>query len=181
MRLWPRRKTEERVVHPFNLGIETTKSDITGKNVTVASAIEGTVAVYACVSLIAETVGSLPLHTFRRIDDRNRERIAETPTRFPGSLARMLHEGPNPELTGQEYWETVQGHTELWGNHFSYIVRAPDGRPAELWPLRPDMMEVVPPDDRQDRLTFTGRRYVYQLPNGEKVGLNRNQIGRAHV
>lgn len=174
MRLFGRKEKRQVDVSAF-FDRAATKTNVTGRSVTPTSAIEGTVAVYACVSLLAETVGSLPLHLFRRIDDRNRERIREVPLRWPGSLARTLHESPNPEMTGQEYWETVQGHVELWGNHFSYIVRAGDGRPQELWPLRPDQMEVLVPRERRG-LPIGGRRYVYTLPTGEKIGLNRNQV-----
>lgn len=147
----------------------------TGRSVSVESALSGTVAVYAAVALLSETVGSLPVQMFRRVSDRQRDRIAATPERWPGSLARMLRDGPNPEMTGQEYWETVEGHVDLWGNHFSLIRRAGDGRPRELWPLRPDMMEVGRVGD-DSRLPTGPRFYVYTLPNGEKRGLNRAEV-----
>jgi HK97 family phage portal protein len=146
-----------------------------GKNITPTSALEGTVAVYTAVSLLAETVGSLPLHTYKRISEDERERITPVLERWPGGLARMLHDGPNPELTGQEFWETVEGHLNLWGNHYSFIVRGGDGRPKELWPLRPDMMEVFRARDREG-LPIGARQYAYTLPNGEKRGLTRPEV-----
>jgi HK97 family phage portal protein len=146
----------------------------TGRSVTPASALTGTVAVYAAISLLAETTGSLPCFTYRRIDDRNRERVSSTPMRWPGTLARTLHESPNPEMTAPEYWETVVGHCATWGNHFTYIERDGYGRPQQLWPLRPDMMEVLRLDG--PRGIPGPRAYVYTLPSGQKIGLNRNQV-----
>lgn len=146
-----------------------------GRPVTIESALTGTIAVYAAVSLKAETVGSLPLDTFKRISERERRIVNPVVTRWPGSLARMLHDGPNPEMSGQEYWENVEGHKDLWGNHYSYIVRDSSGRPKEAWPLRPDKMEVFRDTDR-DGLPVGQRRYLYTLPNGEKRALNRAEI-----
>ena len=154
---------------------ELTHTSFTGKAITPESALYGTVAVYAAVSLLAETTGSLPLHVYRRVDARNRERISSDRGSWPGSLARMLHEAPNPEMTAQEYWESVEGHTMLWGNHYSYILRDGAGRPRELWPLRPDRMTVT--RDRDARGIPVGqRRYVYHLPNGEPRGFGRSDI-----
>jgi HK97 family phage portal protein len=150
-----------------------TADTYTGKSVTPDNAVEGTIAVYAAVALLAETIGSLPLHTFRKTDE-GREKVS--PARNgPGRLARMLHEAPNPEMSAQEYWENVEGHKLLWGNHYSYIRRDGAGNPVELWPLRPDMMEV------NRRRTANGmpvgpRNYVYTLPSGEKRGLGRSEV-----
>ena len=153
-------------------------SDLTGqtpsgKSVTPESAVEGTIAVYAAVGLLAETIGSLPLHTFRKTDE-GREKVS--PSRNgPGRLARMLHEAPNPEMTAQEYWENVEGHKLLWGNHYSYIRRDGSGQPVELWPLRPDMMDVT--RSRNERGLPTGpRNYTYTLPSGERRGFGRSEI-----
>ena len=152
---------------------EFTAQTFSGKSVTPDSALKGTVAVYAAVSLISEAVGTLPLHTYRRTED-GREKLPRT-TAGPGRLARLLHDAPNPEMTAQEMWENVLGHVLLWGNHYSYIRRDGAGRPLELWPLRPDLMEVD--RHRDDRGLPTGQRfYVYTLPSGEKRGFGRAEI-----
>lgn len=148
---------------------------ITGKRVTPGTAIADSSTVFACISLNAETIGALPVETFRRVSARERQVIDPTPIRWPGSLARTVGISPNPEMTTQEYWSTVQGHVDAWGNHFSYIVRDVSTRPSELWPLRPDMMEVVR-DVNADGYPIGKRQYVYTLPNGEKVGLNRDRV-----
>jgi HK97 family phage portal protein len=153
---------------------EFTAQTFAGKSVTPESALTGTVAVYAAVGLLAETVGSLPLHVYSRDDDRNRTRV-QSGSGWPGGMARMLHEVPNPEMSAQELWETVEGHLNLWGNFYGYVRRDGMGRPRELWPLRPDMMTVV--REQNDRgLPVGPRRYVYRLPNGEPRGFGRSEI-----
>ena len=144
-----------------------------GKSVTPESAVEGTIAVYSAVGLLAETIGSLPLHTFTKTED-GREKVS--PSRNgPGRIARMLHEAPNPEMSAQEYWENVEGHKLLWGNHYSFIRRDGAGRPFELWPLRPDMMTVSRRADQRG-LPVGPRTYTYTLPNGETRGFGRSEI-----
>ena len=150
-----------------------TAQTFTGKSVTPESAIGGTIAVYSAVGLLAETIGSLPVHTF---DKSGEGRTKVQPARDgPGRVARMLHETPNPEMSAQEFWENLVGHVLLWGNHYSYIRRDGAGRPIELWPLRPDKMTVT--RKRDDRgLPVGPRRYVYTLQNGEVRGFARSDV-----
>ena len=166
------RRSDDRFWKPLS---ELTHQTFSGKTVTQESALSGTIAVYAAVALLAETTGSLPLQVFRRMDDRNREKVTSDPNAWPGSLARMLHEAPNPEMTSQEYWESLEGHVLLWGNHYSYIRRNGAGRPRELWPLRPDQMLVTRDPDRRG-IPVGPRRYTYQLPTGERVGIPRSDV-----
>ena len=177
---WFFRETEERVLDPdIFMDMAAERKTATGKNVTPSVALEGTVAVYACVSLISETVGSLPCLVYRRNgDERERVRTNESttaPRRWPGSVQRMLHESPNPEMTAQEYWELAKAHSLLWGNHYSFIERDGSGRPNALWPLRPDQMTVSRAENSRG-LPVGATFYSYRLPNGEERGLNRYNI-----
>lgn len=136
------------------------------------SALTGTGAVYACVSLLADVVGSLPLHLYRLADDR-RERVrpgdgdrGSIGRGYPGSLARVLGELPNPEQTAVEFWGNVIGHQALWGTAYVEVIRDDAGRPKELWPLRPDKIEP--------RRNNAGERvYLYTL---EDVGKSRRVV-----
>lgn len=123
-------------------------SSATGIAVSPDSAIANTVAVYACVALLADVIGSLPLHLYRVSED-GRERIYSTSRArglsgrgYPGSLARVLGELPNSEMSAQTLWETVVGHGALWGTAYVNVVRGADGRVSQLWPLRPDRIET---------------------------------------
>lgn len=92
-------------------------------------------AVYAAVTLIAGTIGSLPVHVYRLRDDGSREQI-----RTPGT--RVLWGRPNPAMTRQVFWETVTGCLLLWGNAYLYKGRDGTGRVTHLWPMNPAQVSV---------------------------------------
>lgn len=81
-------------------------------------------AVFFCVSLIAEAVGSLSLE-FR--DDRG------PVDDFP--LAATLAYSPNPLQTGAEFWAAMAYAAVLRGEAFAEPVVGIDG--VEVWPLDP--------------------------------------------
>ena len=119
-------------------------------------------AVYACVRILAETVASLPLIMYERLD-RGKRRASDH------YLYELLKDRPNDVMTSFEYREALQGHLTLWGNAYSEIVYDPSGRVIELWPLRPDcMLNIVPVDGQY--------AYQYQLPSGETRWLNATRV-----
>lgn len=89
-----------------------------------------TSAVYACVTLIAETLASLPLHLYR-INAQGETELADG----VGEYA-MLHDEPNSYQTSQTWREQKQMQAALWGNCYSEIQRdAMTGRVIGLYPL----------------------------------------------
>ncbi len=132
----------------------------TGGDITVNEKTAlGITAVFSAVRILAETVGSLPLILYRRREDDGKERATDHP------LYPILHELPNPEMTSMELRETLMGHLAAWGNAYAYIVFGSDGWIRELWPLRPDKMQVK---REQGELI-----YRYQMPaqtgEGERI------------
>lgn len=105
-----------------------------GAHVTPETALR-VAAVYSCIRVIAETIGSLPFHVFRRLD-RGRERAFEHPLYF------LLSEEPNPWMTKMEFFEVVTAHLNLRGNHYSYIVSEDQATIDYLLPLNPARVEV---------------------------------------
>src|SRR5574343_1565533 len=63
-------------------------------------------AVFACVNVIAQTIASLPLITYRKLK-RGRERAVDF------SLYSILHDLPNPEMTSFDMRQALMGHTVL--------------------------------------------------------------------
>jgi len=57
-------------------------------------------------------------------------------------LLKLL-ERPNPGMARAAFLEAVIGYLQIAGNAYVEAVAAPDGAPLELWPLRPDRMQVV--------------------------------------
>lgn len=92
-------------------------------------------AVYACVSLIAETLAGLPKHVYRRERD---ERGRETSAKFTDHpLYPIIHDMPVRGMTSFEWHEAQVSHTALRGDSFARIVLGGDGRVMELPPILP--------------------------------------------
>jgi HK97 family phage portal protein len=106
-----------------------------GKTVTIEGSL-ALVPVYSAVSLLAGATGSLPLIVYRRLGEDGRER-AHTHRTWP-----LLHDQPNPEMAADEVWELVMAHLLLWGNAFIAKIRDNFGVVTELWPLRPNRVQV---------------------------------------
>lgn len=122
--------------------------------------------VYACIRVLAETVGSLPLITYRRRQGergRGRVRAGDHP------LYALLRWNPNPEMTAIEFEELRTHHVASWGNSYAEIEMDGTGRVTALWPLLPDRMEVW--RDAQGQLV-----YFYSLPNGQRKRLQAWQV-----
>lgn len=111
-------------------------------------------AVYACVRVIAETVASLPLPLYRRLD-RGKEKVTGHP------LYPVLHDMPNPEMTSFTFREVLMTQLLLRGSAYAQIVRDKRGQVLELWPLSPSGMELV----RDDK----ARQLVYRYTEGMKT------------
>lgn len=88
-------------------------------------------AVYSCVTLISDTIASLPLHTYRSADGL---RVSTAP---PAWVAR-----PNPLQARFCTVQQVLAGLLLDGNAYLYLLRNASGAVAELHPLHPS--RVVP-------------------------------------
>ncbi len=62
-----------------------------------------TSGVYACVRILAETIASLPLNTYKHTD-RGKEKARDH------NLYHLLHNEPNPEMTSFVFRETLMSH-----------------------------------------------------------------------
>lgn len=134
----------------LDMGLQPTAA---GMNVTTEGALKYS-AVFACVRVLAESVASLPLVLYRRLD-RGKERATDHP------LYKILHDLANSEMTSYELRETMMTHLGLWGNGYAEIEFNRAGEVAGLWPLRPDRMKV---QRRNGRLW-----YVYRMPAGASM------------
>jgi HK97 family phage portal protein len=88
-------------------------------------------AVYACVSLIAETLAALPLHVYQKIGEKKRRRAIDHP------LYKLLHDMPVSGMTSFEWREMMLSLTALRGDSYARIVTNADGSIRELPPILP--------------------------------------------
>ena len=114
--------------------------------------------VWSCVTLLAETIASLPLILYRRLPNGSKERVIDHP------LYQLLHDAPNPEMTSFNFRESLQAPAELWGNCYATIERDGIGHIKALWPfpVTPGAVDVV----RKNGNIF----YEYQS-NGKRTSL----------
>ena len=104
-----------------------------GINIT-ESVVLGIPAVYACIRVLTEAIASLPLITYERFQNGDKERARNF------SLYTLLHDQPNPLMTSFELRELLVGHLCLRGNAYCYIERVV-GEVVALWPLHPDQRD----------------------------------------
>ena len=130
-----------------------------GMKITPETAIK-TAAYFACGRVVAETVASLPLHLYRRVDDHNSERAKDVP------LYHVLARRPNRWQTRYEWVEQMCLHLGFYGSSYQLKVPGDRGSVTQLWPLHPAAMRVEQEDDKS--LTYlwrdpsTGKQVVYR-------------------
>lgn len=158
-----------------------------GKAVNEKTALQ-TTAVYACVRILAETIASLPLHTYR-YSPSGKEKAETHP------LYYLLHSEPNPEMTSFVFRETLMGHLLLWGNAYAQIIRNGRGTILSLYPLLPNKMLVNRTDqgilyyqyEKDGQTYFLANRDVLHIPGlgfdgligYSPIGMAKNAIGMA--
>lgn len=93
-------------------------------------------AFYACVTLLSDTIASLPIRAYREVDSACVE-VSPQPRLFQGT-------GPYPETTWFEWlWMLVES-LAVTGNGFGYVTaRDPQSQlPIGVMPVHPDVMQV---------------------------------------
>ena len=119
-------------------------------------------AVFACTSLISETLASLPVILYRKTGDGDKERATDHP------LYRTLRFRPNVWMTPMDFYGCGQMHAGLRGNAYNEIV-INDGE-IHLEPLHPDLITVEQLDSKR-------LRYQYTDPGlGEQRTLTQDQV-----
>lgn len=144
------------VISVFGAGFGTAS----GKTITETTAFNFS-GVYASIRILAETISSLPLCLFKRLE-RGKEKQTGNP------LNNILQKKPNPEMTAMTYRELMMVHLAGWGNSYSNIERNGAGRIIALWPLRPDK---TTPKRVDGELVFE-----VTLSSGQKKTLPRDEV-----
>lgn len=120
---------------------------------------ESVSSVYACVSVISETIGSLPLHLYKNDDKRSKA--------TNNTLYEVLHSISNEYQTAVEFREWMTACYLLRGNAYALVERGRDGQVTSLNPLHPDSVSIVK----------VGNSYQYQtVKNGKPIRLLPHEI-----
>jgi HK97 family phage portal protein len=105
-----------------------------GPPVNELNAVRAT-AVFRCISIIANTIASLPFNVYKRTPD-GRE---STPTH---PLQRILHDQPNRITSSYTFRQIIAGGLLTNGNGYAVIGRNNAGRILDLLQLPPQDVEV---------------------------------------
>jgi HK97 family phage portal protein len=93
-------------------------------------------AVWACVRLIAETIGGLPINAYKIMPDGTR--VID----YDHQLCQLFKNKPNRYQNRVEFFETMTMQLCLHGNAYAHIQRGTGGKIVSLLPLMAEQMEV---------------------------------------
>lgn len=100
---------------------------ITGHTIDDNGAMRITTA-FACVRVLAETVGSVTLKVYERQKNGNAEEVEH-------DIKEVLVTQPNADMTGLEFRETMTTNLAARGAAYSLVERRPNGNPVSLFPI----------------------------------------------
>ncbi|WP_131194062.1 phage portal protein [Lichenihabitans psoromatis] len=156
-----------------------------GKAVTAETALTHS-TYWACVKLLGQTIGTLPLNLYLQATDGSLTPAVDHP------LYDLLHYQPNANLTAVEFWEGVGSCIAVWGN--AYVLKQYIGpRLVALDLLRPFWMSVFRGQYGQPVYRYTdpllGQRdytaaemfHVKGFGFGDFVGLSALQFNRQSI
>ena len=117
--------------------------------------------VYRCIRLRSDAIARPPFRVYRP----GGSRLVEVP-QHP---LRTLLDHPNPFWSRQQLKRQIETDLLWHGNAFLGVEYGASGRPAELWRLRPDWMQVVP------HRTQYIKGYLYTVNNRE-IAYEPNEV-----
>lgn len=133
---------------------------ITGHLINDDSAMRVTTA-FACVRVLAETVGSVTLKVYEKQANGNAEEVEH-------DIKDVLVTRPNADMTGLEYREAKTTNLAARGNAYSLIERRPNGNVASLYPVPASKTNVRRKSDGEVVFDVNDRGKTETLP-AEKV------------
>ena len=157
----------------FNLGLEDKTKTSSGKAVDPSSAIQSA-TVYSCVSVISDSIATMPVKTFRKTKDH---REPTTPPSFLDAINGM----PNPETDSFTWLHRTINSLCLYGNSYWLITaRDRNGFPSEVYNLHPDDITIERKNSKaiyiyNGKENFT--RYTVFNPAGEIIHIKNFEQG----
>ena len=110
---------------------------------------------FACMKVLSESIGKLPLQLLKHDSDGGIEKAYNHP------FYRVLSSRPNPYMTATHFWSTVEYNRNHYGNAYVWIQGA--GSKTSLW-LLPSASVQVWIDDRGLFGTENAIWYIYTEP-----------------
>lgn len=93
--------------------------------------------VWSCCERRANTVACLPLFTYERKADGQKDLARDS------RLFQILHDSPNGRMTPFEFWRALVLNYDLRGDGYASIERDDRGEALALWPMPSDQVEAI--------------------------------------
>lgn len=150
-----------------------TKSDDAGETLTLNQLLEflgvhdvkgsalSEATYFACLKVLGESVGKLPLKIQQYTEDKGIRIAREHP------FYRVLNERPNRYMTASTFWSTVEHCRNHYGNAYAWIDTRNPAKP-QLWLMDPKTVSVVY-DNARKLSDVPDVYYRYTTPNGQVV------------
>lgn len=118
-------------------------------------------AAWACVNLIAGTIGTLPLMVYRTKADGSRDLARDH------RLWRVLHDSPNADQTTVDFLEFIAANLELQGNGIARKNKNTRREVIGLTPVRADIVSVSRQSSGELRYRWTENGVYFDLSQDE--------------
>lgn len=119
--------------------------------------------VWRCVELMSKVISTLPLFTYVRLPNGQRDLDRGSP------LYLLFHDSPNERMTASEFWAAMVINWLMRGNAYARLDRNDDGVVIGMWPMPAD--QVMP------HVMDTGELvYLYQVGGEQFVFFERDVL-----
>lgn len=147
------------------LGIETDEINYRGKNALKEA------TVFACIRILADAVGKLPIKTYRNQDGKQ--------SATDHYLSPLLKLRPNPWMSSRDFFKCLEVQRNIHGNSYSWMEIETIGRNAGkitgLYPLDSDSVEIW--IDDVGLLPGRGKLwYIYTDKKGTKYRIQPDEM-----
>lgn len=123
---------------------------------------------FACLKVLGESVGKLPLKLLRQTEGGGVEKAYRHPMYSVAGIR------PNPYMTATHFWSTVEYNRDHFGNAYVWVQGA--GRQTSLWPLPCQCVQIWI-DDRGLWGTENALWYVYTHPGtGQRYKIHHDSM-----
>lgn len=123
---------------------------------------------YACIKVLMEAIGKLPLK-LQVATDTQGIRVAREHRYY-----RMLNERPNKYMSATVFWSTMEMHRNHYGNAYAYIDTQTNPKKPQLLPLDPGCMKVV--YDNAGLFGDPNVYYYYSTAKGARVFMSEELL-----
>lgn len=124
---------------------------------------------FACLKILSESVGKLPLHLMQHQPDGGVRKAREHLLYF------TFKTRPNPYMTATSFWAALEFNRNHYGNGYAYIANQGIPGKTSLWIMDTTRVKVWW-DDAQLLSDVSDIWYIYSAPNGKTFKFSSAEV-----